>query len=109
MENKLFTYINNEIEKRGWSYRELAKHSELSQSAISLTINGQRGISLNFCKSIAKGLNEPEEKIMKLAGILPTTEKQTEEEKELLHHFRNLSSYDKNIILKMTKLLENEK
>lgn len=69
--NDLFTWIDDELNKRGWSDSELARRGGISQSTVSMVRNGQRGASQVFCRAIAKAFDEPPERVLRLAGLLP--------------------------------------
>ena len=71
MDDKLITWISNQLDERGWSHRELARRAGISQTAVSTVIAGQRNAGWDFCASIAKAFNEPPLKVFQLAGLLP--------------------------------------
>lgn len=72
MSDALRTLVAREIEQRSWSHRELARRTGLSQSLISKTLSGERSASADFCVKVAEVLEEPPEKLLRLAGILPS-------------------------------------
>ncbi|NJK53248.1 MAG: helix-turn-helix transcriptional regulator [Leptolyngbyaceae cyanobacterium SU_3_3] len=51
MTNTLSTFLNDELKKRGWSQRELARRAELSPTSISEVLSGRRGPGRRFCQS----------------------------------------------------------
>ena len=72
MANELATWIINELNKRSWSQRELARRSGLSHAQISNVISGNRKITWDFCAAIADGFGVSPIKIFSLAGKLPS-------------------------------------
>lgn len=70
MTNSLSTYLNDELKKRGWSQRELARRAELSPTSISEVLSGRRGPGRRFCQAVAQALQVPPERILQAAGIL---------------------------------------
>lgn len=63
-------WLLNEMHTRDISMRELARNAGISHSSISLVLSGQRGITAEFCQSIAHALKLPEEEIFLRAGLL---------------------------------------
>jgi transcriptional regulator with XRE-family HTH domain len=61
------------MEKRRYSQVELAKTTGMSQSFISRVLHGERLATSDFCVKIALALGEPPDKLLRLAGILPTS------------------------------------
>lgn len=70
MPNNLSAFLNEELTKRGWSQRELARRSGLSPTSISEVMAGVRGPGKRFCQAVAKALQIPPERIFQEAGII---------------------------------------
>jgi len=64
-------WLSQELDRRDWSHRELARQMETSQSYVSRVIKGENPPSVNFCHRVAKVLDESPEKLLRLAGIIP--------------------------------------
>lgn len=92
--NVIFDWIDQQLNKRGWSNSELARNAGLSHSAISMVRNGQRGVTFEFCLAIAQAFGERPEKIFRIAGLLPASagvvDDLTKEEAEVLELWRSL-------------------
>ncbi|MFN8489877.1 MAG: helix-turn-helix transcriptional regulator [Caldilineaceae bacterium] len=74
-------FLNEELNKRGWSQRELARRANLSPTSISEVMASKRGPGKRFCQAVAKALQVPPERIFQAAGIIdppPTTQLFTE-------------------------------
>ena len=71
MGSKLVDWLSKELDQRGWSYRELARRSGLSNSTISNVMTGQRSATDAFCKKVGRALGYSPEALMRMAGILP--------------------------------------
>lgn len=69
--DRLSSWLANELKNRGWSHRELARRSGLSQTAISTVLSGQRQPGWEFCAAVAGALGEAPEQLMRMAGLLP--------------------------------------
>lgn len=65
-------WLSEELDRRNWSHRELARQTGFSHSFVSKAISGERSPSVNFCAKVAEVLNEPLEKVLRLAEILPS-------------------------------------
>lgn len=66
----------------------------MSQSAVSMVLNGQRGVSADFCIAVARAFGERPEKALRLAGYLPASagsaDDLTEAEANLIKWYRQL-------------------
>lgn len=64
-------WLADELARRGWSHNELARRAGISQPNVSAIVKGQTP-GCDFCIKIASALGEAPEKILRLAGVLPT-------------------------------------
>lgn len=80
------TWIIEELKKRNWSGRELARRTGLSQSIVQKTLKGERNPSSEFCIRVAEALGESPEKLLRMSGILP----QIIEDEALVHELFEL-------------------
>lgn len=71
MAKDIVTWLNDELNRRGWSNSELHRRSGMANSTISMVLGGQKKPGWDFCAAIARALGEPPEKIFRLAGLLP--------------------------------------
>jgi transcriptional regulator with XRE-family HTH domain len=71
-------WLNEELGKRDWSIRELARRSGISHASISQVLNRHRYPGSDFCLAIARGLQLPPEEVFRRAGILPPRAGETE-------------------------------
>lgn len=69
--DKFFDWLNIELDKRGWSYRELGRRAGFSSGTVSMVVNGKNKISWEFCTGIALAFKMPAEQVFRLAGLLP--------------------------------------
>ncbi len=74
MSDTLRAWLSEELERRKWSQGELARQSGISRPYISQVLSGDASPSVNFVAKVAAALNEPLDKLMRLAGILPSSE-----------------------------------
>lgn len=61
-----------EKDKRGWDDSMLAARAEVSPSIVSMVLSEQRNPGFDFCKGIVRAFNEPPERVLRLAGLLPS-------------------------------------
>lgn len=71
MENKFISWLNNELNERKWTNAELSRQADIAPSYISMVISGQQKPGFEFCVKVADAFDEPPERILRLAGLLP--------------------------------------
>mgnify|MGYP001824781144 CR=1 FL=1 len=92
MTNDVLIWINEEMDNRGWSQRELARRADLSHGTISKVIAGQTRVTFEFCHAIAQAFGEPPQKLFRLAGLLPPLPSEQDELiEEVVARFTTLS------------------
>lgn len=101
MENDFAIFLNTELQRRGWSQRELGRRSDVSGAAISQVISGVNTPSAELCIKIATALDTRPEYVLRLAGHLPPLPPAVEEERELLTAVRTLGSEERRFVLRM--------
>ena len=87
-------WLIEEVNKRGWSFRELGRRAGLSSGAISKVITGVSLPRWEFCRKVALAFNVPAEKVYRLAGLLPPEPEETTNMREINHLFSQLSTED---------------
>lgn len=104
MSDELRAWISEELERRHWSHRELARQSDLSNSLVSKTLSGKMSVSITFCYKVAQALAESPEKLLRLAGILPPTSEDATLQ-ELIDLARNLPPDQRKEALRYLRFL----
>ena len=87
----LVDWLGNEVRARHWSYSELARQADLSAASISQVMSGRQNPGLQFCFGVAGALDEPPEKVLRLAGFLPLRAERDEALEEILHHYARMT------------------
>jgi transcriptional regulator with XRE-family HTH domain len=113
MESDLSEWILAEIDKRGWSLRQLARRAELSHSVVASVANGTSNAGLEVCMGLARAMHTPLEEIFRLAGILPPRRTISEshaayrinDEARLLDLYRELPENDKGLVIDLVERL----
>lgn len=104
MSDDLKAWISQEVEQRGWSYRELARRAGVSHTLISRTLSGDMAPSADFCIKVANTINESPEKLLRLAGILPTSPASDDSAfQEIMELVRSLPPEDQKEILEYVR------
>jgi transcriptional regulator with XRE-family HTH domain len=104
---KMFTMENfslwllNELEKRNWQPADLAKKARISRGSLSNILSNYRNPGPNLCLAIAQALNEPPEKVFRLAGLLPPLPGGEDEQisREVMDILRNMSPENRQDLL----------
>lgn len=68
---KFIPWLLEELDKRGWRPADLAHRAGLSTGSLSNVLSGNRKAGPDICNAIARALNEPPEKVFRLAELLP--------------------------------------
>lgn len=64
------SWLQEEIDKRGWGQAELARRSDVTAGQISRLLRGTRQAGPELCISIAKALGLPREEVFRVRGWL---------------------------------------
>lgn len=67
-------WLKRELQLRSMSGRALARAIEMSQSFTQSVMSAEKAPSVEFCRRVASVLDESPDRVMRLAGILPTEE-----------------------------------
>jgi transcriptional regulator with XRE-family HTH domain len=66
-----FDWIIQERDKRQWNDAELSVKAGISHSSLSMIMSGQRNVTDNFCRAIARAFKIRPEMALARAGLLP--------------------------------------
>jgi transcriptional regulator with XRE-family HTH domain len=64
-------WLQEELEKRGWTQAELARRAKLTRGGISSLISGRNHPTAQTCVALARALDLPAETVLKAADLLP--------------------------------------
>ncbi len=84
-------WIEEQVRARRWSNSELARQAGLSAGGISMVLNGKQKPGLQFCFGVAQAFNEPPEKLLRLAGFLPSRPARDEELEEIAYFYSQMT------------------
>lgn len=109
MSEALKFWLVQALDRRGWSHRELARQSGISQTQISAVIAGERKANADFCIKAALALDESPDYALRLAGILPPAAPAESSDdsilQELVELARNLPPEDRQQILDYVRFI----
>lgn len=105
------SWINAELNQRGWSRSEAARRGGFSPSTLDKVIGGFSGPGPTLCRGLARAFDTAPDEVFRLAGILPTQPKQPrlvrdsrrvvyeiDGDEVLLAKFRALSAEDQTLV-----------
>lgn len=71
MDSDFLSWVNGEVDRRGWRNAELARRMGVSDATVSRTLSGEHAPSFEFCVGLARALGELPETVLRRAGLLP--------------------------------------
>jgi transcriptional regulator with XRE-family HTH domain len=101
----LIEYLEAELLRRSWRPADLARAARLPDATISHILNGSRRAGPEVCSALARALDEPPERIFRLAGLLPPLPPEVEEETEAVRILRSLPPELRAVALRMLRSL----
>lgn len=69
--NRFIEWLNEELNRRGWSQNELGRRSGMSGANVSLVTSGKQKITFDFVAAVAKALGKRPEPLFRMAGLIP--------------------------------------
>lgn len=100
-------WLANELKTRAWSSSELARRADISQSSVSNVLTGKQIPGLEFCKGVAKALDLPADRLLRLAGHLDYMPEEVVEEQEAVRLFRTLNAQMRGVALSVLRALQS--
>ncbi|MDY7076794.1 MAG: helix-turn-helix transcriptional regulator [Chloroflexota bacterium] len=103
MKDDLASWLDRELETRGWSIREMARRAGVSHTAIASTLNRKGRPSADLCVAIADALGVPAVEVVQRAGILPPDPPETAAWRRLNEMWVRLPDEDQKHILEIVE------
>jgi transcriptional regulator with XRE-family HTH domain len=106
--NKEFVeWLNQEMEKRGWSIRQTARAANLSHTVIAVALSGDKP-TFNTCAALAEAFKVSPSYVFQLAGLVEEIKRdELTDEAEFL--MSQLSPYQRQLAVKFIRVLAEEK
>ena len=98
-------WLNQELESRGWSQRELARRSGLSSAQVSSVLGNKRTATWDFCAATAGAMGLHPVDVFQRAGLMGRQEsgqipaQLSPDEYRLLQYFRGLETTGQKYLL----------
>jgi transcriptional regulator with XRE-family HTH domain len=102
----LIDYLEDQLQRRTWRPADLARAAGVPDATISHILKGSRRAGPDVCNAIARALNEPPEKIFRLAGLLPSLPRSVEEEREAVRILRALPPDMRAVAMRLLRSLK---
>lgn len=100
--SSFITWINHELNDRGWSQNELARRMGFSSASVSRTMAQQNNVTYEFCVAVAVAFGTDKEEVLVRAGLLnPRT--RTIEGDEIQRIYNELPAEERKSILDFAK------
>ena len=87
----LIEFLEAELVRRSWRQADLARATRVPDATIHHILNGSRRAGPEVCNALARALDEPPERIFRMAGLLPPLLPAVDEEQEAVRILRGLS------------------
>jgi transcriptional regulator with XRE-family HTH domain len=102
----LVEFLEAELVRRSWRPADLARAAGVPDATISHILNGSRRAGPEVCNALARAVDEPPERIFRLAGLLPPLPPMVEEEQEAVRLLRGLSPELRAVAMRMLRSLQ---
>lgn len=70
-EKDFVTWLNEELERRGWSQSELSRRAGVVASTVSMVLTSQKSPGVDFCLGLSRAFQITPEEVFRRAGLLP--------------------------------------
>ena len=85
-------WLQNEMNKRGWSQSDLARAADLNRAVINKLLNGKSHPQPSTLEAISRALKIPLETTYRAAGLLPANSDHDETIEEAIYVLKNIRS-----------------
>jgi transcriptional regulator with XRE-family HTH domain len=92
LKHRFAEWLQQELDKHGWSQSDCARACDLNRAVINKLLNGKSRPQPMTLMAIARGLKIPMETAYRAAGLLPPSNDDDEATQELIHIFHSLRS-----------------
>ncbi|MHB9108563.1 MAG: helix-turn-helix domain-containing protein [Armatimonadota bacterium] len=101
-------WLLEEMKRRGWTFAELARQSDMTVSHLTRVASGERIPGAKTCISIARAFRLPAEEVLRRAGLIPPARGAVEGLEELQAYYRDLTQADRKRLLLIARAMLEE-
>jgi len=101
------TWLQSELDNRGWRPTDLAKRSSISDTTVSRILRGERNADIETLKAFAHAFKLPPEQVYRAAGILQPKPDMNEIIEQILHDIQDLPEADQQEVLAYIRMKNN--
>lgn len=106
-------WLNTEVvEKRGWSFRQLADRAGSTIGTVSRVMNQHQDPTAEFCHGIARALGVPPLRVFRKAGLLPPHiigDEDQDRKNQLLDYYESLRGDDRDTAVALIRTLYEQR
>ena len=103
--SELVEWLTSRLRANGWSHNELARRAGLSSAGVSDVMTQRQKPGIEFCRGVALALNEPPEKVLRLAGLLPHRRKNDELSNEIMFYYDQMTPAAQEHLVRIAQAL----
>lgn len=96
-------WLEEKLKARGWKPADLARAARIPDATLSRVLTQSRNAGADVCLAIAKALNEPPEKVFRLAGLLPPLPGSEETTARIVDLLNRLPESEQQLIFELTE------
>jgi transcriptional regulator with XRE-family HTH domain len=85
-------WLQEELERRGWSQSDCARSANLNRAVINKLLNGKSQPQPSTLAAIARAFKIPVETAYRAAGLLPASSDHDDSTQELMYIFKSIQS-----------------
>jgi len=100
---EITSFLNKQVEERGWSISEFARRVGVSQTLASDVLNGKSEPSAKFVISAAGALDLDPVWLLRMAEILPDIPPSVQEEEEVVRILRGLPPQQRSFLITVVR------
>lgn len=104
MNAKFSEWLQEELDKRGWSQSELSKRAGVARATISNVLSGMRQPGPELCGAIARAFDVPQTVVFQAAGLMDPGPEFDPEVERLNHLYSQLTPEDQEEIRSIVEM-----
>lgn len=107
-QEKLSVWLHQQLSRRGWSLRELARRANIPDSSLARINHADQGIGAKTARRVADALGVPAVRVFELAGILGESPPDTADVTLLKHIYHMLTTDERRQLIDYAEFLRDK-